>query len=134
MMVDYNRFKPGQEVPDGTFWLLEAVLGLVHSADLSFHLRENSYWPSFNRPYFDDVRQSTGHAEAEKSHGDIYSWKNNPRAKIFASSQEGVSSLTSMRETMTRNLSSITGTSTGAPGHEISARMDLSPTLQIPNG
>lgn len=134
MIVDYNRFKPGQAVPDDTFWLLEAVPGVVQSADLSHQLRETSYWPSFNRPYFENVRQATGHADAEKSHGAIYSWRNNPRAKIFADAQGAITGLQAMRETMTRNLASVAGPTVGAPGHEISARMDLNPSMPIPNG
>jgi hypothetical protein len=135
MVVDYNRFKPGQPVPDDTFWLLEAVPGTVHFADLSHHLRETGYWPSFNRPYFDDVREATGHADAEKTHGALYSWKNNARATIFAEAQGEISSLAAMRQTMTRNLAALPGAVAGdSPGHEISARMDLSTSMPIPNG
>jgi len=136
MIVDYNRFKAGQAIQDDTFWLLEAVPGVVHSADLSHHLRETGYWPSFNRPYFDNVREATGHADAEKTHGAIYSWKNNARAKIFEAAQGGINSLAAMRYTMTRNLAPLTGAmaAVSTPGHEISARMDLSPSMPIPNG
>jgi hypothetical protein len=134
MIVDYNSFKTGRPVPDGTFWLLEAVPGLVQSADMSHHLRETSYWPSFNRPFFDDVRDVTGHASAEKSHGAMYSWKNNPRATIFDSMQGGIRSLAAMRETMTHNHAPLTANIPGKLGHEISARMDLDSSLPIPNG
>jgi len=135
MIVDYNRFRAGQAVADDTFWLVEVVPGVVHSADLSQHLRDTGYFPSFNRPYFDIVREVTGHADAEKSHGALYSWANNPRAKIFAEAQGGISSLAAMRQTMTRNQgTSLPGTSSAAPGHEVSARMDLSSTMPIPNG
>jgi len=134
MIVDYNRFKAGQPVPDDFFWLLEAVPGLTHAADMSHHLRDNGYWPSFNRPYFDDIREVTGHKAAQRSHGSIYSWLNNPRAQIFKGGQAGVGSLLEMRELMSRNLFPFTGVLPIEPGHEISARMDLSPSMPIPNG
>jgi len=57
MIVDYNRFSTTKPVPDDTFWVLEAVPGKVHFQDMSFHLRDDGYWPSFNRPYFDDIRK-----------------------------------------------------------------------------
>jgi len=134
MIVDYNRFKAGQPVPDDFFWVLEAVPGLTHAADMSHHLRDNGYWPSFNRPYFDDVRDVTGHKGAQRSHGSIYSWLNNPRAQIFKGAQGSVASLLEMRELMSRNLFPFTGVEPVEPGHEISARMDLSPYMPIPNG
>jgi len=134
MIVDYNRFKAGKPVPDDTFWLMEAVPGLTHSADMSHHLRDNGYWPSFNRPYFDDIRDTTGHKGAQRAQGAIYSWLNNPRAKIFKGAQGGIGSLLEMRELMARNLFPFTGVLPVEPGHEISARMDLSPFMPIPNG
>jgi len=134
MVVDYNRFRTGEPVPDDFFWLLEAVPGMTHAADMSHHLRDNGYWPSMNRPYFDDIREVTGHKGAQRSHGSIYSWLNNPRAQIFKAGQGGVGSLLEMRELMARNLFPFTGVAPAEPGHEISARMDLSPTMPIPNG
>jgi len=134
MIVDYNRFKAGQPIPDDFFWLMEAVPGLTHAADMSFFLRENGYWPSFNRPYFDGIREVTGFTGAQKSQGAVYSWLNNPRAKIFRAAQGGVDSLLEMRELMSRNLYPFSGGGLAEPGHDISARMDLSPSMPIPNG
>merc|ERR1719440_482048 len=134
MIVDYNRFKTGAVVPDDTFWLMEAVPGASKAADMSHFLRDNLYWPSFNRPYFDTIRECTGHTAAQRTNGAIYSWLNNPRAKIFRSAQKGISNLLEMRELMIRNLYPFTGVSPVEPGHEIDARMDLSPYMPIPNG
>jgi hypothetical protein len=134
MIVDYNRYTAGKPLPDDLFWVLEAVPGLTHSEDLSHVLRDNGYWPSFNRPYFNDIREATGHTGAQRSHGAIYSWLNNPRAKIFKGAVAKLDNLLEMRELMTRNLYPFTGVLPAAPGHEISARMDLSPSFPIPNG
>merc|ERR1719440_936519 len=134
MIVDYNRFRSGHPVPDDFFWLHEAVPGLTHSADMSHHLRDNGYWPSMNRPYFDDIREATGHTGAQRSHGAIYSWLNNPRAQIFKAAQGAADSLLTMRELMSRNLFPFTGVLPAEPGHEISARNDLSTEMPIPNG
>jgi len=134
MVIDWNRFKANKVVPDETFWVLEAVPGMTHAADMSHHLRDNGYWPSFNRPYFDDIREATGFATAQKTKGAIYSWLNNPRAKIFRAMQGNANNLAEVRLIMTRNFYPLTGVMPLEPGHEISARMDLSPTMAIPNG
>mmetsp|Transcript_41880 Transcript_41880/g.66527 ORF Transcript_41880/g.66527 Transcript_41880/m.66527 type:complete len:658 (+) Transcript_41880:72-2045(+) len=134
MVVDYNRFAANKPVPDDTLWILEAVPGLTHAADTSNVLREQGYWPSFNRPYFDDVRQATGHTNAQRQLGSIYSWLNNPRAKIFRGGIKSLNGLMEMRQKMTRNLFPFTGVLPAEPGHEISARMDLSISMPIPNG
>jgi hypothetical protein len=134
MIIDYNRFKAGKTIPDDTFWLLEAVPGETKAADLSYFLRDHAYWPSFNRPYFDEIRTVTGHTAAQRSNGAIYSWLNNPRAKIFRGAIGGIGSMLEMRELMTRNLYPFTGVMPADPGHEISARFDISPYMPIPNG
>jgi len=134
MVVDYNKFKAGTILPDNAFWLLEMIPGKTHMADLSYHLRDHGYWPSFNRPFFDDIRQLSGHTAAQQSWGALYSWNNNPRAQIFATAAPQVHTLLQMRTLMNRNLYPFSGVAPVEPGHEISARMDLSTTAPIPNG
>ena len=45
-ILDYNLFKPGQALVNGTFWLCEQVPGYVRSHDLSQMLQENGYFAS----------------------------------------------------------------------------------------
>eukprot|EP00933_Yihiella_yeosuensis_P076555 TRINITY_DN8637_c0_g1_i1.p1 TRINITY_DN8637_c0_g1~~TRINITY_DN8637_c0_g1_i1.p1 ORF type:complete len:685 (+),score=160.76 TRINITY_DN8637_c0_g1_i1:130-2184(+) len=134
MVIDYNQFTPAAPIPDGTFWVVEMMPGMTEMRDMSSFLRENRYFPSFNRPYFDKTREASGHKAAESSHGIIYSYTENPRAQIFRATASNANTLTDMRVIMTRNSYPLTGASVLDPGHEISARMDLSPILKIPNG
>jgi len=134
MIVDYNRFKANKLVPDDTFWMIETIPGKTHAADMSFHLRDSGYWPSFNRPYFDDIRLLSGFEVAQKTKGALYSWLNNPRAQIFKSAQRVTDSLMEMRGMMTRNFYPASGVMPIEPSHEISARFDLSTSMRIPNG
>uniref|UniRef100_A0A7S0G106 Phospholipase B-like n=1 Tax=Pyrodinium bahamense TaxID=73915 RepID=A0A7S0G106_9DINO len=134
MVIDYNQFKANTPVQDNTLWVLEAIPGVMHMKDMSYYLREHGFWPSFNRPFFDEVREVSGHAVAERSHGSLYSWSDNPRAKIFAAAAGGTNALFDMRGLMSRNLYPNTSVVPSEPGHEISARMDLSPQLPVPNG
>lgn len=134
MIVDYNQFKAGATLPDNTLWILESIPGALHSQDVSPILREQGYWASLNRPYFDDIREASGHAAAQKSHGSLYSYADSPRGKIFKEVAPTVESLLDIRGVMNRNMYPYANVEPNEPGHEISARMDLSPTQPIPNG
>lgn len=134
MVVDYNLFKPGATLPDNAFWVMEMIPGKSHMADLSYHLRDHGYWPSFNRPFFDDIRELAGHTVQQQKWGALFSWNNNPRAQIFAANVPQVNSIIQMRALMNRNLYPFSGVAPVEPGHEISARMDLSIQAPIPNG
>jgi hypothetical protein len=131
MIVDYNRFTPEKQVTDNTFWVLEAVPGVIHAEDMSHHLRQHGYWPSFNRPYFDDVREASGFVAAQRTRGAMYSWLNNPRAKIFRESASTQDTLAELRALMTRNM---WYGYPSDPNHDISARMDLDQQMPLPNG
>jgi len=134
MVVDYNLFKVGAAVQDNTLWILEVIPGAMKIKDMSYFLREHGFWPSFNRPFFNEIREISGHAAAERSHGSLYSWSANPRATIFANSAASINGLFDMRGLMRRNMYSQTASRPNGPGHEISARMDLSPQRPLPNG
>lgn len=134
MIVDYNNFRPGKPVMDNVFWVLETIPGKMHSADMSHRLRTHGYWGSYNRPYFQDIREKTGHDGAQKSLGAFYSWADNPRAIIMAGSAGGINAISDLRKLMNRNQYPNAGISPDTPGHEISARFDLSSSTPFPNG
>jgi hypothetical protein len=50
MVLDYNKFTPGQTVVPETLWVLEQMPGMVEMADLSLYLKQNGYWASYNIP------------------------------------------------------------------------------------
>jgi len=141
MALDYKQFISGNDIMENTLWIVEAIPGLLHMEDMSHHLQKNRYWPSFNRPFFPNVREFSGHAPAERMKGALYSWSGNPRAVLFAGNAGAVNTLFDMRNLMNRNKYPNAGypiLGPGAlpnePGHEIAARMDLSPLTKIPNG
>mmetsp|Transcript_59846 Transcript_59846/g.106398 ORF Transcript_59846/g.106398 Transcript_59846/m.106398 type:complete len:640 (+) Transcript_59846:110-2029(+) len=134
MVVDYNQFQSGKPLVDGTFWLVEMIPGVSEMQDMTKHLQEKRYWPSFNRPFFGKVRELSGHSAAERSHGTLYSWEANPRAQIFAANAGTVNAISEMRNLMDRNAYPASGVAPNDPGHDVAARMDLSPMLKIPNG
>lgn len=48
MIVDYNKFMPGESLKDGLFTVLEQLPGQVRWEDRTDTLRETSYWSSYN--------------------------------------------------------------------------------------
>eukprot|EP00747_Dinoflagellata_sp_TGD_P131109 gnl/TRDRNA2_/TRDRNA2_174929_c0_seq8.p1 gnl/TRDRNA2_/TRDRNA2_174929_c0~~gnl/TRDRNA2_/TRDRNA2_174929_c0_seq8.p1 ORF type:complete len:686 (+),score=115.78 gnl/TRDRNA2_/TRDRNA2_174929_c0_seq8:111-2168(+) len=135
MVVDFNRFDRGHPLPDNAFWLLEQVPGLTQMQDLSHELRSHGYWASYNRPYFKETRQRSGHAYAQKLYGELYSYAASPRAGIFSRLSVAVETLFDMRGMMNRNSWPNEGVVPNEPGHAISARLDLDKKFgHIPNG
>jgi len=135
LVVDFNRFTPGDAVSVNTLWVVEHVPGMAHKEDVSLKFAAQGYWASYNRPYFDEVRQVSGHTAAENENGDLYSFANSPRGKIFSKWGRTVEDLADMRHVMNRNDSPWEGVTPNAPGHAISARFDLDLGVgRIPNG
>jgi hypothetical protein len=133
MVVDYNNFIPGKPVADNVFWVLETMPALTHAEDLSHRLRSHGYWGAYNRPYFMDIRKKTKFDKAQKKLGNLYSWQDNPRAVIFKG-LAGVNAIPDARNMIYRNKYPLAGIAPNTPGHEISARFDLSPMTAFPNG
>lgn len=134
LVVDYNQFRKGESLPDGTFWVVEQIPSIVHKADMSPWLRTNGFFASFNRPHFEPIRAETGHTAAQLKYGPLFSWANSPRAQIFERLAPNVDNLFLMRTAMQRNNFPNEGIVPNEPGHAIAARMDLDPVSQLPNG
>jgi hypothetical protein len=133
MVVDYNNFIKGKPVPDNLFWVLETMPGMTHAEDMSHRLRSHGYWGAYNRPFFNDIRKKTKFDAAQKKLGNLYSWQDNPRATIMKglASKNGIPD---MRKMIYRNAYPLAGVEPNTPGHDISARFDISPMTAFPHG
>jgi len=137
LVVDFKRFQPGEPVRDNALRVLEQVPGLTRHADLSMELRTRGFWASYNRPFFPDVRESSGHTAAEQTYGALYSFWRGPRASIFGRLAPSVRNLADMRALMNRNAyPAEEGVTPNEPGHAVSARLDLAEPegQRLPNG
>jgi len=134
MIVDYNLFHAGKPPQDNVLWILEQVPGSIVAKDMTPILKKNGYWASMDRPYFEPVREASGFAKAQKSHGALYSVTDCPRCRIFKDASASTNSLYDMRGLMQRNLYPMLAYEPFLPGHDISARFDLDPKEPIPNG
>ena len=70
MVVDFNRFTPRRPLQAGTLWVVEEIPGLVAGADQTPTLARG-YWPSYNVPFYAEVYQRSGYADAFDDDGKI---------------------------------------------------------------
>ena len=52
MVLDYNKFSPGQKLEKDTFWVVEQVPGTIVAEDQTAYLVENGYYASYNVPFY----------------------------------------------------------------------------------
>jgi hypothetical protein len=133
-VTDTKLFTPGQPIMDNTLWILEQIPGYVMSADVSFFLQDQSYFPSYNIPYFPFIYNISGYPAQYEQHGDAYSYEACPRANIFRRDQDKVTSFQSFQDLMRYNEYQTDPLSLGDPCNAISARCDLNTTSVAPFG
>jgi len=102
MVINYNLFKPGQPLQNGTLWVCEQIPGTVIGADLTWTL-ERGYFSSYNVPYFYDIYVASGYPAVVEKYGVGYSYQLAPRAEIFRRDQATVSDLDTLKALMRYN-------------------------------
>ncbi|XP_064483629.1 putative phospholipase B-like 2 [Ornithodoros turicata] len=133
MVLDYKKFRPGGQLQDNLLWVLEQLPGYVMSADVTDVLRDQSYWPSYNTPYFQRIFNLSGGPEAVAKFGDWFSYNMTPRARIFRRDHHNVHDMRTMTKLMRYNnytkdpLSACNCTPPYSAENAISARSDLNP-------
>ena len=135
LIVDYKLYEKGHPLEENTVWMLESVPGYLRSGDVSELLESQKYLASANRPYFNKVREASGYSAATDSHGHVYSYEDNPRAKIIKKAVgAGETNLATMRSTMHRNKFPDSGVLPSTPSFDIGARFDLESVDPVPAG
>ncbi|XP_013380031.1 putative phospholipase B-like 2 isoform X2 [Lingula anatina] len=133
MIVDYTKFKPGQTPSAGLFGVVEQIPNMVKYADMTRVLTAQSYWPSYNIPYFQEVFEASGWIKMVEKYGDWFSYNKTARANIFRRDHVKVKDINSMIALMRYNdyqhdpLSRCNCTPPYSAENAISARCDLNP-------
>merc|ERR1719163_2731746 len=87
-IINLQKFVPNAvNLTKGLLTVLEEVPGLVHHEDMTSYLTKHKYWPSYNVPFFDDIRAANGDT--------VGSWTTAPRAALFKKFQGAVDSVAS---------------------------------------
>ncbi|CAH0728674.1 unnamed protein product, partial [Brenthis ino] len=107
-IVDYNKFKArglqsAGSIEPGLLWVVEQLPGYTEAADLTQLLKETTYFPSYNIPYFPRMFNLSGGNERIATYGDWFGYRTNPRAKIFKDKQADICNLQDMFRTMRYN-------------------------------
>jgi len=123
IIVDYNKFNAKKK--EGVVWVVEQIPGLVMADDKSDFLFSNSYWPSYNVPFFPEIYNLSGYPQMKEKYGDDFSYSKCPRANIFRRNQTMVHDLTSMKNLMRYNNFEHDPLSEGTGEGAICARGDL---------
>lgn len=103
MVVDNKRFVPGTPPGAGTLWVLEQLPGVVEAQDVTEILVRDSYWASYNIPYFSNIFNLSGFARLEEKYGDFFSYTRNARARLFRRDQGSVVDVPSLQRLMRYN-------------------------------
>jgi hypothetical protein len=104
VILDYKLFKPGQPLPKkGLMWVLEQIPGTVISKDMTKHLLNYTYFPSYNLPFFKKIQEMSGFLAEGKRVGDWTNYHNCPRAKIFRRDHHKVVDIDSLTKLMRYN-------------------------------
>lgn len=91
MVVDHKRFIPGQAIQPNTLWIASTMPGAVFTADVSDTLRTQSYWASYNRPYFRQIYNAMGYNLLAARYGNyLFGYDNYFRALMFHREQANV--------------------------------------------
>jgi hypothetical protein len=84
MVVDMKKIDARtRPLPDGAFFVIEQMPGAVVSADMTGHLNRETYWASFNIPFFNETYVGLGYEAFYEMYGDYYSRTQYARARIF---------------------------------------------------
>ncbi|KAF0972829.1 hypothetical protein FDP41_009078 [Naegleria fowleri] len=93
MALDYNKFTPGVcQLPADSLWILEQIPGTVMTKDVTPVLNNQTFWSSYNIPYFEFIYNISGYPQAKKKFGNDYDYNLCSRAQIFRREQAKIGS------------------------------------------
>jgi hypothetical protein len=128
LLFDLNRFVPeaGKGPQKDFFIMTEQIPGQVRTEDMTDLLVQRSYFPSVNRPYFEDIRKAAGYPrdDPQADNNDFFSFENNPRGREFKQRHHLVTSVDTLGSLMRYNGYPNDPTQLNKPGHAIAARFD----------
>ena len=113
--------------------MLEQLPGYIKAADQTDLLISQTYFPSYNTPFYPFIFKLSGGPALVRKYGDWFSYKNTPRALIFKINHTSITDINSMTKLMRYNnykedpLSQCDCDPPYSAENGISARCDLNP-------
>jgi len=115
----------------GTFFVMEQIPGSTISMDMTDTFNQESYWASYNVPYYQEHYESAGYSNIfALTHADDYSYDQNPRAVQFAQMEGDVNNVDDLKYVIRFN-SMVQSGQRGEIGDTIAARFDLMDEMDV---
>jgi len=130
MIVDFKQARMGA----GLLWVVEQIPGYVEGSDLTPWVLANSYWASYNIPYFKDIYSVSGYAAMFQKYGNEFSWESCPRANIFRRNESAVETVEDVKALMRYNNYLVDPIEDRNPFWAIASRGDLATSNPSPFG
>lgn len=104
MVVDYKRMgEGGKHLQDGFLTVLEQLPTLIVARDQTAVLRRQTYWSSYNVPFYGEIFSKAGYEAKVAKYGDYFSYNMTARARIFRREQSSVTDISSLFRLMRLN-------------------------------
>lgn len=113
------------KLPANTLVVTEQLPDKSVTFDMTDHLVQKLYWPSYNIPAFKEVYEKSGYPMKFKELGNEYSYEECPRAQIFKRELPMVTDLFTAKRLIRLNDWETDPLSLGNPRNAIAARYDL---------
>jgi hypothetical protein len=128
MVLDLKLFTPGSNPQTGFLTVLEEVPGLIHVEDKTSVLVDQTYWASYNVPYYPDIAEASGYARICQKDVD-YCFNTAPRAYIFRDNHSKVTDISSGDWMLSYNDFQHDAASKNDSCNAIACRGDLEPNV-----
>jgi len=132
MVVDLKKVDPlNGYVLDGTLWVSEQIPGQIASGDVT-HILRYGYWPSYNIPYFPEIRNVSGVDLYLSLHPNMrtsYDYETCVRANIFRRDQGKIQDYEAFKEIFRYNDYLNDPLSYKNPKFSIASRNDLNTSM-----
>lgn len=111
----------------GTLVIGSQLPGFYQHQDVTAHINEFGYWPSYNVPYLKDAWVKAGYEVMAKQHGESFTWQMAPRAQVFRQRQGSATDMASLKTLMRYNNFQHDPIAQGCPMNQLASRGDLTP-------
>jgi len=130
LVLDGNKFTPNQKPTTDLLWIIEQFPGIFRSQDITDQLVNDTYFPSFNTPFFEELYVYAHYPEHVASWGDTgnyWTYNTSARYYIFKRDAPRVNSFEDFQALMTYNDWKNDLYSNGDAGQQILSRYDQRP-------
>lgn len=137
VIVDSNKLERGKKPEKDLLWIIEQFPGTYRMTDVTYQLVEDTYFPSVNSPWHEDLYNLAGYPALVESlgiYGAYRSNKNSPRFQIMMREAKRIKTFEDFKAFMRYNNWQHDPFAQGDSAQQIASRYDLRPAEGTPYG